>query len=273
MALTDYSDLYGAVHEDGINNVVHHIMLQRPSLFNYATAYIDANQNLLCKPINSTKDVKNKNNKIITIEDPLPVLGTNGQIALNFCFQITELRIDFHPEGIIKLPGELNPPLGSQSFSIQASVCGGIGCPLRDEIDKIPPPPPTYPEEKPPNVPPTIPYTRKIECFCLDLFVIGHVEVTGGIGSQRLVGKVDGLEIVDIKPRGLENSLECYLNMLIQLVILPRTSVAMETLVFGILNEMAAITISISPLSASIKHNPAIENDQIKVYIDFGVTP
>jgi hypothetical protein len=35
---TDNCDLYGAIHEDGINRVVRHIMRQRPSLFNYGTA-------------------------------------------------------------------------------------------------------------------------------------------------------------------------------------------------------------------------------------------
>ena len=37
MAFTDESDVFGSVHEDGINLVVRHLMRQRPSLFNYAT--------------------------------------------------------------------------------------------------------------------------------------------------------------------------------------------------------------------------------------------
>jgi hypothetical protein len=266
MAFTDYSDLFSAVHEEGINYAVSHIMLQRPSLFNYATYYIIKNPSLLCKPINHTKDVKN--DFLLTEEDPLPVLGTNGSIALNFCFQITKLEVDFYPGKLIKLPAELNPLLKPQHFAFHARICGGIGCPLAGEIDKIPPPPLTHPQEKPPSVPPTVPYTRKIECFYLDLFVVGHAEVTGVIGDRMLVGKVDGLEIVDIEPQGLENSFECYLNMLIQLVILPRTSIAIEKLVLSIFNNL-----SLSPLSASIQHNPAMEDDQIKVYIDVGVTP
>ena len=32
MALTDNCDLYGAVHEDGVNRIIRHIMRQRPSL-------------------------------------------------------------------------------------------------------------------------------------------------------------------------------------------------------------------------------------------------
>ena len=37
MAFTDRSDLFAAVHENGINATIGHLMWQRPSLFNYAT--------------------------------------------------------------------------------------------------------------------------------------------------------------------------------------------------------------------------------------------
>jgi hypothetical protein len=37
MAFTDRSDLFAAVHENGINATIGQLMLQRPSLFNYAT--------------------------------------------------------------------------------------------------------------------------------------------------------------------------------------------------------------------------------------------
>ena len=97
MAFTDNCDLYGASHEDGINRVANHITQQRPSLFNYGTAFVAANPHLLCKPIKVAPDVDNFSNPHITVEDPLPVLGTSGLIGLNFCFQITELEIDFYP--------------------------------------------------------------------------------------------------------------------------------------------------------------------------------
>ena len=37
MAFTDHSDLFAAVHENGINATIGQLMLQRPSMFNYAT--------------------------------------------------------------------------------------------------------------------------------------------------------------------------------------------------------------------------------------------
>ena len=272
MALTGNCDLYGAIYEEGINNLVRHTMQQRPSLFNYGTALVASKPELLCEKIVTDPEVEKRGNPIITVEDPLPVLGTNGTVALNFCFQITRVEVDFHPGNIVTLPPELNPPLGLQHFAMHTRVCGGLGCLSREIVDGIPPPPPPPPEKEVPTPPPIVPSPKKLECFCVDLFVVGHVEVTGTAGNQQLLGKVDGLEIVDIKPEGLENSLECYLNLLIQLVILPRTSIALEKVVFDILN-LATISLSPSPISSAIPHNPAIEENQFKVFIDVGVTP
>ena len=42
MAHTDHSDVYGALHEEGINRVVTHLQHKRPSLFNYGTARVVA---------------------------------------------------------------------------------------------------------------------------------------------------------------------------------------------------------------------------------------
>ncbi len=67
----------------------------------------------------------------------------------------------------------------------------------------------------------------------------------------------------------MENSLECYLNLLLQLVILPRASFAIEKMVFDILN-LATITLS---ASTTVPNNPAIEEDQLKVFIDWEVSP
>ena len=37
MAFTDHSDLFAAMHENGINATIGQLMLQRPSMFNYVT--------------------------------------------------------------------------------------------------------------------------------------------------------------------------------------------------------------------------------------------
>ena len=138
MAFTDHSDLFGSVHEDGINRVIRHIMRQRPSLFNYGTELIASNPDYwLCKPVEVSQDVINRGNPIVTIESPLPVFGTGGLVGLNYCFQLTDVEIDFHPGSVFELPPELRPPLEEQHFAIRAQVCGGIGCPPKEIIDQF----------------------------------------------------------------------------------------------------------------------------------------
>jgi len=259
MAFTDNSDLYSAINEEGINLVAQHILSQRPSLFNYATDFVARRPALLCAPINVARAVTQRNNPVVTVEPPLPVLGTNDSFAFNYCLQITKAEIDFHP-GNIALPPELNPPLGDQHFAVHAQVCGGLGCPRNFDI-------PPDPHGRQVVLP-----TDRLECFCIDLFVVGHVEVST-VGDRRfLLGQVDGLEIVDIRPDGLEGSLECYLNALLQLVILPHAKVDITTLVSETLKNVATFTLVPTPISPGVPNNPAIEDDQLKMYIKLEVS-
>ncbi len=51
MAFTDRSDLFAAVHENGINATIGQLMLQRPSMFNYATIlFTQALSSQFCVP-------------------------------------------------------------------------------------------------------------------------------------------------------------------------------------------------------------------------------
>ena len=138
MAFTDHSDLFGSVHEDGINLVVRHLMQQRPSLFNYATPTFHQRPDLFCERIVAAEKVLQASNPLFTELEPLPVLGTPVPIGLNFCVQLTHAQIDFHPGNAIELPPELSP-LGEQRFALRARGCGGIDCPRREIIDELVP--------------------------------------------------------------------------------------------------------------------------------------
>ncbi len=263
MALTSDCDLFGSIHEEGINRIVRHLMRQRPSLFNYGTEYIRTHPHLMCSKVEVTKDVIKRGNPIITVEEPLNVLGTNGAYALDFCFQLTSLQIDFHPGNVFSLPPELELP--EQHFAIKVSVCGGIGCPER--FPNQPARDDKQPTDERPEVPTTVLHPEKLNCFCIDLFVVGHFEIIGMPDKQFLTLKMNGLELVDIKPDGLENSLECYLGSLVRLVLLPRMSFPLKNLVFDIL-DLATVTLSATPISAAVPNNPAVEKDQLKVYVN-----
>jgi len=311
MAFTDHSDLYGAIHETGINRVVRHIMRQRPSLFNYGTALIARNPRLLCAPIDAAPAVYQRNNPLLSVEDPLPIVGT--EFGLNYCFQFTKFEVDFFPGNTIALPGELNPPLANQRFALHGQVCAGLGCPddrtleatinmaremaradyftgalltaaeLQNEqpyLSRMRQAPAgeaalagdrqvARPQVKRALIP--LP-CRELLCFCLDLYVIGHIDVQGPAGQETIQPRVDGMDIQDIKPDNMEDSFLCYVDLLLKLAILPKARVALPVLMFDLMT-FATVTLSATPVSAAVPHNPAIEDDQAKVFINLKMGP
>lgn len=264
MAFTDNCDLYAAVHEGGVNLVIRHIMRQRPSWFNYATADVAQNRELWCAPIDVTNDVIKFKNPFFTVMPPFPVIGSENPILLvGFCAQLTKALIDFEPSNVINLPPELKPPLKPQRFSLQLRVCGGLVCPRDQELEQIPLSGPSDVATHERQVPPITLRGRPI-CFCLDVFVVGRFEITS---SGFLLGKVEGLEIVDIKPEKLEANLECYLRTTVNVVLRQKLAIALEALALSFpLFNMGTITLTPTP-NPPVPNNPAIEEDQLKVFI------
>jgi len=293
MAFTDHCDLYGAVNEAGINQVVKHLMQLRPSLFNYGTEFIANNPELLCHPIEANPLVYSRNNPILTVEKPLPVLGTNGLINLNYCLQLVDAKIDFQRNNVIELAPEIQD-IPAQHFVLSAKACAGLGCPeeeitrfleraietiydiiLLDDVvgDALNGKQPaagatttTHVPQRQPPAPFTIP-TRRLHCFCLEVQALCHIE-TRKVGNRYLFApKMDKLEIIDMQPEGMENSIECYLAQVIRLGLLPRIRIALEKIVF---DQLQIVNIAVKPASG-VTNNPAIEDDELKVFIDMEV--
>ncbi len=284
MAFTDNCDIFGAVHEDGFNRIASHIGAQRPSLFNYGTQRFVARPEDLCKPVHPHPEVVKRGNPLITLESPLPIPGTDGALGLEFCIQLTELRIDFHPGNQFPLPGELSPPLATQHLALHVQVCGAIVCPDHDVVtklgDAIADRPLSVARDKERDEPrhqdrPRLPIqpiqSGKPLCFCLDVFAVAHAEIVSSAGRRVLAIRLDGLEIVDIRPEELESIIECFVATTLRLGILPRIRIALDTLVYE-LGQYATLSITPAPISAAVPNNPAIENDQIKVFVNVGVS-
>jgi hypothetical protein len=125
------------------------------------------------------------------------------------------------------------------------------------------------PRDRPP--PRTIP-SRQVLCFCISVFATAHLEVVGPAGGQRLAIRLEDLEIVDIKPDELESNIECFLSTTLRVGILPRLRIALDTMTFE-LGKFAHLSLSLTPVSASLPNNPAIEDDQLKVFVNVGVSP
>jgi hypothetical protein len=271
MAFTDNCDLFASVHERGVNRVINHFMRQRPSLFNYATIDIALNRELWCAPIEFTSDVPKYGNPLFTIMDPLPILGADSPpVSIGFIVQIPKIEIDLHPGNVISLPPELGPPLKKQQFALRLKVCGSLACPSQKDIDGIPIPPKNSRKENRQTPPPVV-LRGQLQCFCLEVFAIGHFERGFIGGKESLLGKIDGLEIVDIKPEGLENNIECYLKTMISVLLRQKLTIALETLTLSFpLFNLATVTVFPTP-NPPIPNNPAVEDDQLKVFISMTV--
>ena len=268
MAFTDNCDIFASFHEDGFNRILHHVRRQRPSLFNYATAQVAAQPEMLCARIDAHPIVGKRKNPLVTIVDPLPVPGS--PYGLNFAAQLAELEVDFHPGNRFTLPPQLSPPLKRQRLAIRLKVCGGIGCPIRGLVDELIPPPPDPNDEKRPDgreQEPLIPLrTRELQCFCLDAFAVGGVRIRHYDDIPWLEPFLDGVEIVDIRPEGLENSLECYLEVMLKLVVLPKLRILLEAASFELMQNVNVV-LKPMPTSSALPNNPAIEKDLLKAFI------
>ncbi|WPP52763.1 hypothetical protein [Catalinimonas niigatensis] len=314
MAFTDQSDLFGALHEEGVNRVVKHIRRQRPSLFNYGTALVQANPALLCERIDAAPGVT----ALITVQPPLPLFGAE-QFALNYCFQFTGFEIEFHPGNVVSLPPQLNPPLAEQHFAFRAALCGGIGCPSRENrvwIDFLLNQTKFFKRQslgtrtqrtgnvsefaanaelasrerffsntsvagrRPSDIfqpidtggvlapfEPSVQVfpTQSISCFCLELFASGQATISSG--NEELNLKLNNLEIVDLTPEGLENSLECYFLLVANHSIFPKVNEAISKLLFDVitLGDLGSLSFS---APAAVPNNPAIEEDQLKLFLN-----
>lgn len=107
MALTDHCDVFGSLSESFLNSLVKDASRQRPSLFNYGTESFVAAPQLMCQKIEVASGLPG-NQPLVTFENPIPVPGTDGAWAFEYCAQLTDLEIDFHPGNRFQLPMEMS---------------------------------------------------------------------------------------------------------------------------------------------------------------------
>jgi hypothetical protein len=264
MAFTDHCDIFASFQEDGFNRIVGYVQQQRPSLFNYATVQLAANPDKLCQVIQANPIVGLRSNPLVHIVDLLPIPGT--EFGADFAAQVSQVQIDFHPANLVTLPPELSPQK-VQRLAIKVKLCGGIACPPDAVLDTLIPPPKETADPPPDPPPPPKPLPLgPLQCFCLDAFV------TGGIRFKTYNDKIfaepflDGFEIVDISPAGLESSLECYAKIIMKLSVLPGLRIALDTMSFDLLQSVIHVKL-LPVVDPAVPNNPAIEDNQLKVFL------
>jgi hypothetical protein len=267
MALTDNCDVFLSVNESALNRLVKHVTTQRPSLFNRGSPAVVANPQLLCSPVTPHPVVFQRGNPVVGPAPDLPVPGT--PFLVEYAVQLAVAEIDVHPNDIASLPPELSP-LGDQRLALHARVCAGLGCPPERFLESLPSSPlaPVGREKWVSDRKIPIPF-RELECFCLDLFATLGVDFTGPAGNQHVVGRLDGLEIVDLEPTGLENAIECYAKLAIRLGLLPQLSVALIRF-----PQTGSGPVTVEPsVPPAVANNPALEDDQLKLFLDLSFGP
>ncbi len=284
MALTSNSDFYVSIQDAGINRLVRHVMWKRPSLFNYGTSFVASNPHLLCQNIDVAPEVLQAGNPLVTVIDSLPIIGTS--LALNYAIQLTKGELDFHPGNIFTLPNELNPPLGKQRLGVHFQVCAGLGCPPAIGL-----PTPGKPSVRVPSIAnltrlsandisvsktggifnpnggEVVLPSQQLDCFCLDLYATGGSKTTGSVGNQQIQPFVDGIDIVDIEPDPIENMIECYALLALNQGILPSIGQLISKFAFNnpLPPELGTLIFS---ASTTVPNNPAIEDNQLKAFIN-----
>jgi len=323
MAYTDHSDVYGALHEEGIDRVITHLQRKRPSLFNYGTARVvagayaaaevpppesvDGRRGRLppCEVIPYAPEVRDRrwNNPLMTEEDPLPVVGTDGLVGMDYAVQVTDLGIDFAP------PGE-ELAFKDQQYAANASVCAGLGCPgdadldgaletieqFRSYVDRregLELATATNDRELLAEFGlPAVPRADALRCFCLDVEVVGTVSmvdrptVEGPLTiPQSPKFEIDDIRLTDLEttnefplPAGFVHSLECYIEVFLRLGVFPSLAETVERTVQQALAmqnpvlTLGGLTATVElPTSGTVPYNPAIEEDELRVYVDLDV--
>lgn len=257
MALTINCDALVRLNESAFNNIIREIMLQRPSVFNYATKQL-ITSNTFCSAIAINPVLANLNIQKVTEVDPLPVIGAPvGTAGVNYCMQIKEIKIDFNPSNQIILPPELGV-LGSQEIALKGTVCAGLSCKDIIKITDI-----SYINVIKKDVNRGLIFNdlfNNLQCFCLSFYA--KIRILQENGFLKL--KVTGIEIQDIIPLGLENSIECYLKQVLDFGVLPKMKIALNDLVF---NAQSYFSVSLKPVSPQIPFNPDVSNNELSVFI------
>src|SRR6476659_298433 len=251
MTFTSSSDIYLAVHEAGINRVVQHLFAQRTSLFNYTTSGLTRLTERLCAPIRPHPVAVARGDRLVGQLPPLPVAGTG--YAVEYSVQLTKLAVDASPVNTIGVPPELAPPIAPQHLVLQAGACLGYGCPPADIVKQLPFLPAGGDRPKDAT---TIP-AGNLLCTCLDVFASLAFDFEGADAQQHLKGTLDGLEIVDLGPTGLENSIECYLGLVIRLGLLPKLQAPLIR-VSQQLGALFVLNVEPTQAPATVPNNPAV---------------
>lgn len=203
MSLTETSEVFVAVEESALNDLITATCNARPHLLNYGSpAFV---------PTSSVS---------ATQMAPIPFPGSPG---LQWSVKLSTPQLDLFKQDQ-PLPPELSLGAGQFSLSTQVRLCvdcaaRGKGDPKDDQHDQHNQ---THRDPRDDRWPDDRDDWGKAQnpmCCELRVYAVGHLVSTWTAGQQAIGFAVDAVEIVDIEPNGLESVVECLLTMILRSVL------------------------------------------------------
>jgi hypothetical protein len=208
MSLTETSEVFVAVEESALNDLVTAVCATRPHLLHYGSpAFVPASS------------------ASATQMAPIPFPGSPG---LQWSVELTIPALDLFKQDL-PLPPELSMGAGQFSLSTVVRLCvdcasRGKGDPQADPADHDPKDHDPTPSDDRGDTPwhddrDDWGRARNPVCCKLGVYAVGHL-VSTWVGGKQAVGfAVDSVELVDVEPNGLESVLECLLTMILRSVL------------------------------------------------------
>ena len=205
MSLTETSEVFVAVEESALNDLIVAVCTARPHLLHYGSpAFVPASS------VSATQMA------------PIPFPGSPG---LQWSVELSIPQLDLFKQDQ-PLPPELSLGPGQFSLSTVVVLCvdcaarGGKGDPQGDDHMDHGDMKSDERGQKPwPDDRDDWGKARNPVCCKLEVFAVGHL-VSTWVGGQQAIGfALDSVEIVDIQPNALESVLECLLTMILRSVL------------------------------------------------------
>jgi hypothetical protein len=263
MPLTSNSDAMGRFHESAFNKILSEFIQQRPATFNYATRKVIMTKSY-CIPINMNEDLKTMKVKKCTQVKRLPIIGSDDPSqGIDFCLQISELKVDFNPSSEIALPTELGD-LIVQQFALKGTIWAGLGgdIPIANKnpfpVNKI-----ILKDPKSGIIDQGLWFVfPKLQLNTFSMSLHAKVAVVDEDGFLKLT--LLGIELEEMKPEGLENSIEYYLKHVLDHVVFPKLKIAVSKLTLIKSN----INFSLKAASEKLPFNPEVSNNYLSIFLN-----
>lgn len=275
MVLTANSHLFLGIDEDSMNQIIINNMRQRPSDFIWGTRFVEENLDRLDIHLDVVEDIKRGTNppriKNIFVGQNTPLEINVGKrfFGMDYWYQIIDFVIDLYPYNRLTPPNVL-AEYKENFLIIKLSMLVGIGSPPNDTYDNLL----QDPIETDMKIIPVT--TDQFKRGTIGVYVAAHFEQSEEQSEDNskkiLLFKPDKI-VFDLDTGGLNDALMSYFSTLIYLnlrVIL--SEMAFEEEIKNFINhETLKFKFVILPQSQNLPNNPKIEEDQLKLFVNWEV--